>query len=317
MEKFGSPLNTVNGPTEHSLIDFAKNPAKRAHKKQSVFVQQVCQRWHETMLIAKAKKALELSKKSMYADNICDHKQDIELQTVSSELIGNPMFQLLFRPNQYPRTKAEVLLLARDDIAMNWKLSNCVVDWFNDQFLIVGSSIYNCETIDIFTEYKRDGQIICAHPNHNSYGPWYDWVMIEFNIDWDIESVPSETDSNECSGEFGHSLFPAKVICYYWTNLCNEIMSLVHSCTINWHKDSTVLFEHWQKEYQNSDDGHFLIPVVTNVSVDSFSDPVFVVEDNPTLEKIERNKTKKYNWGVTVVLPYDTCWPDKFLQREP
>jgi len=41
MEKYSSPMNTVNGPTEHSLIDF-KNPAKRAHTKQSVFVEQVC-----------------------------------------------------------------------------------------------------------------------------------------------------------------------------------------------------------------------------------------------------------------------------------
>jgi len=42
MEKYGSPMNTVNGPIEHSLIDFTKNPAKRTHKKQSVFVEQVC-----------------------------------------------------------------------------------------------------------------------------------------------------------------------------------------------------------------------------------------------------------------------------------
>jgi len=111
-------------------------------------------------------------------------------------------------------------------------------------------------------------------------------VMIEFNIDWDMETVPSETDSNDCSGEFGHSLFPAKVLCYYSTNLSNEIMSLLHSGTINWHKDSTVLFEQWQKEYHSSDDGCFLIPVVTNVLVDAFSDPVFVVEDNPSLDKI-------------------------------
>jgi len=112
-------------------------------------------------------------------------------------------------------------LLARDDIAMHCKLLGCVVDWFNDQCFTVGSTIYNCETVDIYTKYKHDGQIICAHPNHNSYGPWYDWVMIEFNIDWDMETVPSETDSNDCSGEFGHSLFLAKVLCYYWTNLSN------------------------------------------------------------------------------------------------
>ncbi len=68
-------------------------------------------------------------------------------------------------------------------------------------------------------------------------------VMIEFNIDWDMETVPSETDSHDCSREFGHSLFLGKVLCYYQINLSDEIMSLVHSCTINWHKESMVLFE--------------------------------------------------------------------------
>jgi len=29
-------------------------------------------------------------------------------------------------------------------------------------------------------EYKRDGIIIHAHPNYNSFGEWYDWVMMDF-----------------------------------------------------------------------------------------------------------------------------------------
>jgi len=73
------------------------------------------------------------------------------------------------------KNQSRGFLLAQDDIAMHHKLSGCVVDWFNDQFFTVGATIYNCETVDIYTEYKCDGQIICAHPNHNSYAPWYNW----------------------------------------------------------------------------------------------------------------------------------------------
>jgi len=65
MEKFGSPMNTVNGSTEHSLIGFGKIQQKE-HKKTIGFVEQVC----ETVLVEKAKKALELSKNGMHVNNV-------------------------------------------------------------------------------------------------------------------------------------------------------------------------------------------------------------------------------------------------------
>jgi len=67
------------------------------------------------VLIEKAKKALELSKNGMHFNNFSEHKkEDMEATIVTSKLIGNPMFQLLFQPKKLPRTKAKVFLLAQD-----------------------------------------------------------------------------------------------------------------------------------------------------------------------------------------------------------
>jgi len=58
IENFGSPNNVDAAPNENNLIDFAKRPGKRAHKKKEVFVSQVSKRLKESDLIRKAYHAL-------------------------------------------------------------------------------------------------------------------------------------------------------------------------------------------------------------------------------------------------------------------
>ncbi|HEY9297419.1 MAG TPA: hypothetical protein VIQ31_13820, partial [Phormidium sp.] len=58
---FGSPLNWDASPGEHSLIDFAKRPAKQAGKTQLTFVDQVNSRQRETALIRRAYSSLQRS----------------------------------------------------------------------------------------------------------------------------------------------------------------------------------------------------------------------------------------------------------------
>jgi len=38
IENFGSPNNVDAAPNENNLIDFAKKPGRRAHKKREVFL---------------------------------------------------------------------------------------------------------------------------------------------------------------------------------------------------------------------------------------------------------------------------------------
>jgi len=108
---------------------------------KAVFVEQGCLCWHETVLIAKAKKTFGIIQEKCACCYYFWIQARCWCDLSLSELIGNPMFWLLFQPNQLPRTKAEILLLTRDDIVMHCKLSNCVVEWFNDQFFNVELSI--------------------------------------------------------------------------------------------------------------------------------------------------------------------------------
>jgi len=58
IENYGSPNNVDAAPNENNLIDFAKRPGKRAHKKREVFISQVGKRLRESDLIRKAYNAL-------------------------------------------------------------------------------------------------------------------------------------------------------------------------------------------------------------------------------------------------------------------
>ena len=59
IENFGSPNNIDAAPNENNLIDFAKRPGRRAHKKREVFVSQVSKRLRESDLIRKAHYAIK------------------------------------------------------------------------------------------------------------------------------------------------------------------------------------------------------------------------------------------------------------------
>jgi len=55
---FGSPQNYDNSPTEHGLIETAKQPADHAQKSTSLFISQVTKHLLKTTLIKKAHQSL-------------------------------------------------------------------------------------------------------------------------------------------------------------------------------------------------------------------------------------------------------------------
>jgi len=46
--------------------------------------------------------------------------------------------------------------------------------------------------INVFTEYRRNGTKYCAHPSYNSFGEWYDWAMVKFEIDDETSDLSDE-----------------------------------------------------------------------------------------------------------------------------
>jgi len=111
IENSGSPNNVDAAPNENNLIDFAKKPGRRVHKKREVFVAQVSKRLREMDLIRKAYN--ELTRTLQNNDPDCmesvdmimfDHDMENEengdenSDDIQSNLIGRPLFCVNFAP---------------------------------------------------------------------------------------------------------------------------------------------------------------------------------------------------------------------------
>jgi len=72
------------------------------------------------------------------------------------------------------------------------------------------------------------------------------------------------------------------------------------------HNDDGILVERWQKEFQY--DGRKLVPLLRCISVDSFEETCFVVEDKPGLMEEYDNDPRNMNNGVTLVEPREKAW---------
>jgi len=61
----------------------------------------------------------------------------------------------------------------------------------------------------------------------------------------------------------------------------NSIHAVVHCCNASNHKEDGKLLERWYKEYGIDEVMKVLVPQLRCVSVDTFEDSCFVVEDKP------------------------------------
>jgi len=158
---------------------------------------------------------------------------------------------------------------------------------------------------ELFTEYKRERAMYHAHPNYNSFGEWYDWTMIRFEIDNDSE----DASSNGQHGFYANNFFPAKVLCFSKSH-DNSIYAVVHCCFASEHDEDGILMECWKKYCVRNNK---FVPLLRCVSVDTFETPCFVVEDRPGLHEEYGTNLRHINNGVTLVKPRDAAWPNEFL----
>ncbi len=63
---------------------------------------------------------------------------------------------------------------------------------------------------EVYMEYIGDGILFHAHPNHNSFGECYDWVILDF-------AAPDDDQDYAGNAEDGYSdqnIYPAKILCF-------------------------------------------------------------------------------------------------------
>jgi len=86
---------------------------------------------------------------------------------------------------------------------------------------------------------------------------------------------------------------------------------VIHSCDANSHEEDGILVERWKKEYKVSQNK--IEPLLRCVSVDSFEEPCFVVEDRHGLFEEYDTDPIHISKGVTLVKPREKAWPEEFL----
>ena len=67
----------------------------------------------------------------------------------------------------------------------NMRLSDDALDFILNNYEPIQEAINTEEYIDLkyFSEYKRDNELLRAHPNYKQEREWYNWVMIRWEPD--------------------------------------------------------------------------------------------------------------------------------------
>jgi len=106
--------------------------------------------------------------------------------------------------------------------------------------------------------------------------------------------------------------FPSKILCFLVVPNDKSTYALVYSTMHNSHKNDSILFKRWELDHQTKvlpNGKRSILPNLHIVDVDSFGDPILVVEDYMIKELSENNEKAT----VTVVIPFVKEWPNKFM----
>jgi len=193
---FGSPQNYDNSPTEHGLIETAKQPSDHAQKSNALFVSQVMKRVLETVLIKKAKQALLRSRTEESEES---HSYEF------SKLSNSASFHIMFDDDGKCLPKWLGKLHLKNDV----QLESVLLHWIYLSKKNKTSIFYEVSELFVHLEYTRNGKIFRCHPKYRSNGKWYDWVMVQF-----------EDSKNNCKGMWSPNYYPCKIMCFlqYQTN---------------------------------------------------------------------------------------------------
>ena len=291
---FGSPQNYDNSPTEHGLIETAKRPADHAQKSNTNFVSQVTKRVLESTLIKKAKQALSQSRNESFQD-----KPDAGF----SNLPNSASFHVTFNGNG----QCIPNWLGKKSLKDAVILDSALVTWLHKSRKDKKSFFYDVDEFCIHFEYMRNGITFRCHPNYRSNGAWYDWVMVQFELN---DSRAAHV--RKPNGTWSRNYFPSKIMCFFTLPKNTTVYAIVHSTKVNSHDNNSILFERWELEntIQSQQNGRRCFsPTLHVVEVDTFGNPVLAIEDY----KVSELELNTEDAKVTVVTPFETVWPKKFM----
>ena len=167
MIRFGASTNFCAQRPESLLKVAAKKPGRRAQKRHdgSKYELQSAQRLAYSCMI------------DTVHSRIWDNADEEVLEPTNpnhiAESTGNATTCTVtrIRLSTQPVTYAHPFVWKSDTDAASLSLSECLLRFLCDEF---GDTVRFC------TEYKRDIHTFCCHPNYQSDGPIYDWMLVNF-----------------------------------------------------------------------------------------------------------------------------------------
>jgi hypothetical protein len=190
----------------------------------------------------------------------------------------------------------------------------------------------NSRWFDVFTEChfavkeipntrKAKELKLRCHPNYRNDGPWYDWVVVAYEIDEMDRIDRTHADIGGIEPFYPEGMVPCKVLGFVRDNAQGgKIKVVVHTCDFQSFEEGrsgSVLIESWHLSYhQRQGQRRHLYPVIDVVDLESIHDIAFVVEEYPgihgmiDLDNIGEHK-HTYN-SVLLVRPRDQ-WGTEFI----
>jgi hypothetical protein len=332
MSRFGSPHNTDTGCGERHLKDFAKKPASTCQKRShGIFLRQVAFRLHQTSIVARAKRMTdpeyEWGDESIRSNSVSNHSNIVNDITGGEHTIhetSNVTIDAMFG-SKYPSYC--INFDQHGYTGTNWRNNKkerighvevhpLVVNWFKlDQ-----RERKYVDTIDCYTEYKRDKNSFRAHPNFNSNGSWYDWVMIRFSTDDNQEEHGSKQrrgrkrqreDQVPVGGSYPKDFYPCKILCFFRDPVDGDDRALVHACKESNHEEDSALCEVWYLEYLQKS-ATIASPVVYSVPLASFDEPVLVFQEFFGIHQSIHPKQLGVSDRCVLITNRERLWADAF-----
>ena len=135
------------------------------------------------------------------------------------------------------------------------------------------------------TRKAKELRLRC-HPNYMNEGPWYDWVIVAYEMEESDRIDRTHMDFGGKEPFHPEGMVPCKVLGFVMDGTPEgNIKAIVHTCDFQSFEEGrsgSVLIESWRLSYYQRNGRHnYLYPFIDVVDLESIHDIAFVVEEYP------------------------------------
>ena len=292
---FGKVLNWHSGPQEHNHIDNVKNHASATQKRVMVFDWQLANRLVDKYVIDYAHSIIQQQVEESAYQRMKAYKESSHGNTVPNQasvqahandaMIAEDVtmagkFTIRFQQPKNPRQPIIAQYWWKSNRQTTYMLDATIVNAVAKQWFLPLSFKERKRGLHVYgyTEYHRDESVFRAHPNYRNEGPWYDYALLTWEQEEEVETSSDNESLDGSEEDYGSEqetqaslsvlqepvqlanrnqstnvmLIPAQLLCF--VHLVNQPLHvLVHSCH-NVSATHTVLVNRWRLEYENDKD---------------------------------------------------------------